>query len=508
MRCFYLLLSLLPLLAVQGLLAQDLRTKEQRLYEIQLRQAQWKVDAAKLEMETRLSDYEESKDLFEQNIRTLDELYIYQRTYQKAKLAYDQAVIALEETRLSFLRDATHVAIVEARKYRTPDGFRQVEITLENGSNLNQAMSLNPDKTREEVGALLEMRNLKVSLESSSQSIVIGSPYEQPIRSLALGEQLTLNFRLLKDEEAVVVVLETLDGQRSTFHIVLRKDSLQDAPTIHSVQFSQEGDLNSRIRYGLILERLALDEKTFRLAVLNLPDEIDYAFIDPATNANLSQVKFSEETTQLQLELELQIPEKLSRQFVDQVLEFYVFISDTEGYGQVERLANMGHSVGMTDLMMLDGSGERFELIPRGTGALETQIATRYWEISSGERVAARVELLNNGTLTVAEVHLLLTPPLDWTYLCTPDTIEHIAPGEKIVVDVELIPPQAQTVGEYDVRIEAKGHVDGERVDASEKDITVRIVAQADIGQSVLILVGVLALVIGAAVVSIKASRR
>ena len=118
------------------------------------------------------------------------------------------------------------------------------------------------------------------------------------------------------------------------------------------------------------------------------------------------------------------------------------------------------------------------------------------------------LELLNSGTLEVEEAHLLLTPPLDWTYVCTPDTIEQIAPGEKVVVDVELTPPQAQTVGEYDVRIEAKGHVDGERVDASEKDITVRIVAQANLGQSALILVGVLALVIGAAVVSIKASRR
>lgn len=507
MRSFSFFLFILCTLPA-ALVAQDLRTKEQRLYEIQLRQAQWKVDAAKLEMETRLSDYEESKDLFEQNIRTLDELYSYQRAYQKAKLAYDQAVIALEETRLSFLRDATHVAIVEARKYRTPDGFRQVEITLENGSNLNQAMSLNPDKSREEVSALLEMRNLKVSLESSSQSIVIGAPYEQPIEALALGERLQLTFRLLKDEDAVVVVLESLDGQRSTFHIVLRKDALQDAPTINSVQFSQEGDLNSRIRYGLIVERLALDEKTFRLAVLNLPSEIDYAFIDPSTNANLSQIKFSEETTQLQLELELQIPEKLSRQFVDQVLEFYVFISDANGYRAVEQLASMGNGISMADLMMLEGSGERFELIPRGRGALETQLATRYWEISSGEQVAARVELLNNGTLAVEDVHLILTPPLDWTYTCSPDTIKQITPGEKIVVDVQLMPPDTQVVGEYDVRIEAKGHVDGERVEASEKDITVRIMAQADLGQSALILIGVLALVIGAAVVSIKASRR
>ena len=56
---------------------KDLRTKEQRLYEIQLREAQWQVDNAKLDMETRLSDYKENKDLFDQRLRTLDELRAY-----------------------------------------------------------------------------------------------------------------------------------------------------------------------------------------------------------------------------------------------------------------------------------------------------------------------------------------------------------------------------------------------------------------------------------------------
>ena len=97
------------------------------------------------------------------------------------------------------------------------------------------------------------------------------------------------------------------------------------------MQFSQEGDLNSRVRYDLILKRLAEDEKTFRLAVVNLPREIDFAFLDPATNASLTQLKFSEEVTRQQLELELQIPEKLSRHFVDQTVEFYVFVTEQAG---------------------------------------------------------------------------------------------------------------------------------------------------------------------------------
>lgn len=493
-----------------AILAQDkdLRTKEQRLYQIQLRQAQWQVDAAKLEMETRLSDYDETRDLFQQNIRTLDELNSYQRAYQKAKLAYDQAEIALEETRLSFLRDATHLSIIEARKYRTADGYRQVEIVLDNGSNLSQAMSLNPDKSQAEVSALLEVRNINVSLESNSAKMIIGVPYEQLIASLALGQQQTLTFRLLKDEDEIVVVVKTLDGQRENFHIVLRKDSLQDTPTINSVQFSQEGDLNSRVRYDLILERLAEDEKTFRLAVLNLPREINYTFIEQTTNANLSQVKFSEETSQQQLELELQIPEKLSRRFIDQIIEFYVFVTDTDGYRQIEQFNRRDTPISKEELATLSGNVERFELIPRGQGALETTIATRYWEVSGDESVSVRIELLNTGTLAVENIRLILTPPLDWTYTSVPATIERIPAGEKLSATVTLVPPAEQMVGEYDVRVEASGVSDGEKVEASEKDLTIRVAASANLGQNILILVGVFALIIGVAIVSIKASRR
>ena len=165
---FRLLVILIALCSAAPAQDKDLRTKEQRLYEIQLREAQWEVDNAKLEMETKLSDYEENKDLFGQNIRTLDELNSYRRAYQKARLSYDQAVIALEETRLSFLRQATHIAVLEAKKYRTREGYRKVELTIENSSNLAQAMSLNPDKSADEVRALLEVQNVIVTIEQWS----------------------------------------------------------------------------------------------------------------------------------------------------------------------------------------------------------------------------------------------------------------------------------------------------------------------------------------------------
>jgi hypothetical protein len=490
--------------------AKDLRTKEERLYAIKLRTAQWEVSSKQLQMENRKSDLDAIQDLYEDKIETLSSLNKAKRAYQQANFDYQQAIFDLKRTRLDFLRDATHLTIRKAVKYRTRDGRRQIDITIENASNLDQAVFLNPGKTPAEIQPLLEVRNIKVSiLDSPSSGVVIADPYEMTVPSLKLGESRTLTFRLLEDDDAVVIAMDMLDDQQNDY-IVLKRESLQDIPTINSVQFSQEGELNSRVSFDLILERLADDEKTFRLAIVNLPHEIDPAFRDPATNANLTQVKFSEEVTRQQLELELQIPEKLSRKYVDQIIEFYVFITDQEGFLQIGELNRKygNRTVPLEEVNAIKGDKERFELIPRGKAALEAIIANRYQEVKTGEEVMVRIDLLNTGTLEVEGVYVVLTPPLDWTYTTQPDTIDRILPGDKEPVNITLVQPPDLGVSEYDIRVEAIGYEGNERIESQEKDITIRVEAQADIVRNALIIGGVIALVIGVAVVSIRVSRR
>ncbi|MFC1526170.1 NEW3 domain-containing protein [Candidatus Latescibacterota bacterium] len=489
--------------------AKDLRTKEQRLYEIALRSAQWQVDSKRLDMLRTEREYDAIQDLYNQNIETLDELNRAKREYQQSKLFYGEATTELERTRLNFLRDATHISIVEAKKYRTASGRRQVDIVFLNGSNLDQAMSLNPERSSDEVAALLEIQNIGLSLQDGF-GLIVAEPYDTLVASLKLGQRDTLTFRLLDDYEDVVVAMSLQEARPEELHIVLRRESLQDIPTVNSVQFSQEGDLNTRVRFDLILERLAEDEKTFRLALVNLPREINPAFIDPSSNASLTQVKFSEEMTRQQLELELQIPEKLSRHYVDRTIEFYVFVTDAEGFKQIGELnrQNRDGPIPIEEINQIIGEKERFELIPRGQGALETIIANRYQEIKTGEEVVVRVDLLNTGTLEVEKAHLVLTPPLDWTYTTQPETIATILPGEKEPINITLVPPSGLGVSEYDVRVEAAGYEGSERIEAQEKDITIRVEERADVIRNALIIGAVIALVVGVAVGSIKVSRR
>ena len=501
------------LLLATGLWAQegakDLRTKEQRLYDIQLRQGRLNVDKRGLDMETKRSDFLAIQDLYEEKIETVERLNKARRELMAAEREYNEAQHELDRTRLEFLRDATHITIRQARKYRTLDGRRQVDITLMNASQLAQAMSLSPDRTEAEIRPLLEVQNMKVSLEDFGGTI-IAQPYEQVVPALALGDSVQLTFRLLEDWDDVVVAMTYVDESEENHYIILRRESTQDLPSINSVQFSQEADLNTRVNYDLILERLAEDEKTFRLALVNLPREITPAFVDPGTNASLTQVKFSEEVTRQQLELELQIPEKLSRRYVDQTIEFYVFITDTEGFARIGEL-NRSHSGGvipLEEINTIPGNKERFELIPRGRAVLETIIANRYQEIRTGEEVLVRVDLLNTGTLEVERVHVVLTPPLNWTWSSNPDTIDRILPGEKEPVNITLVPPEDIGVSEYDVRIEAAGYEGPELIEAQEKDITIRVEERAAVIRNALIIGAVIALVIGVAVGSIKVSRR
>ena len=125
-----------------------------------------------------------------------------------------------------------------------------------------------------------------------------------------------------------------------------------------------------------------------------------------------------------------------------------------------------------------------------------------------GEEVTVRLDLLNTGTLEVEAAHLILTPPLGWSREVAPDTIARIIPGEKEPVNIILSPPAEIDVGEYGVRVEAAGYVGSEKVEAEEKDITIRVEARARIVRNALIVVAVIALVVGVAVWSIKVSRR
>lgn len=191
-------------------------------------------------------------------------------------------------------------------------------------------------------------------------------------------------------------------------------------------------------------------------------------------------------------------------------MEFHVFITDQEGFQQIAELNRTygDKTVPVEEIAEVKGRREVFQLIPRGKAILECIIPNRYQEIKTDEEVVVRVVLLNTDTLEVERAHLVLLTPMGWTYSTKPDTIDKILPTEKEPVSITLAPPAGLGESEFDVRVEASGFPGVERIEADEKDITIRVKARVSLVRNTFIIGGVILLVVGVAVVSIKASRR
>ena len=108
--------------------------------------------------------------------------------------------------------------------------------------------------------------------------------------------------------------------------MILKKDAARDLPTIASTQYALEGQLGTKVQYDLELERLASEEKSFSLVMLNLPKELSFAFVDPASGSRITHLKFTEERSSQHLQLEISIPDKLDPKYVGSSIDFVVLV--------------------------------------------------------------------------------------------------------------------------------------------------------------------------------------
>lgn len=251
-------LCLLAMLPVEARQDADLaRTRTGLLNELSLRRAQVALDRAREEYDRYASEYENAQQLFAQSIISKKELDEAVSQYTQSQQLLEQAKIGLEETKLAFLDNATHITIMEAKKYYNSDGRRMLDVELKNTSNLAQAESalaaVDPNaqsdvqwQNPESLRALLDIENIIVSIVSDAASI--GKPYEAIIPLLPYGKQQKITFELLADVEQTGVKLQYLN-QITTENIYLEKESLQEIPTVVASQFALEGQLGSDVSY-------------------------------------------------------------------------------------------------------------------------------------------------------------------------------------------------------------------------------------------------------------------
>jgi hypothetical protein len=492
------------------------KTRTELLNELSLRTAQVALDRAREEYQRCQSDYEDARRFFEQSIISKKELDEALSSYTQARQFLDQAEIRLEETKLGFLDNATHITIVEAKKYYNSDGRRMLDVVLKNTSNLVQAESalaaVDPNtesrvqwQNPESLRALLDIENIIVSIVSDGASI--GKPYEEIIPLLPYSEQQKITFELLADVEQTGVKLQYLN-QTTIENIYLEKESLQEIPTVVASQFALEGQLGSDVGYALDLEMLVTSVRNFSVAVTNMPPQIRCSFVEGGSR--ITSVHFSEDLSKHNVMLRASIPQKLDVAMIDKRIDFQAWIATTAQLEQINKLRRQHEPelIPEADLEAIKAARVDLTLIPKGAGRLEIRINNLYMEIKPQQDVELKADLYNDGTLTLFNVTPEISPPLGWQFLVEPKLVERLEPSEKQEVRIHLVPAVEAGVGEYEAQIEARGQSGSEVIDAIEKRLKVRINAETNITATLALVVGLVVMITGIVFMGVKLSRR
>jgi hypothetical protein len=494
------------------------KTRTELLNELELRKAQVTLEHARQAYDRDHRELGNSQALFQRHIISKQELDRAISADAQSLQNLRQAEIALEQTKLGFLANATHITILEAKKYYDNEGRRMLDLVLKNTSNLRQAESslilADPNlqaglawQDPDQIQALLNIENIIVSIVTNNSSI--GKPYEEIIPVLPYGEQKKVSFELLTDVEQAGVKLQYLN-QQVMDTVYLEKESLQEIPTIVATQFSLEGVLGTEVRYDLSLEMLVTSDRNFTLAVTNVPAQINCYFMDSTGSSRITSVRFTQVASKYNLSLRASIPRNLDVGMIDKRIDFQVWAVTLAQMELINKLKRQRPDATLTneELTQIGTGRVDLSLIPRGAGSLEILIDNLYTEITLQDEALVQSDLHNDGTLTLFNVTPEISPPPRWEAVVEPNTIERMLPNEKKTIRIRLRPPSDADVGEYETMIEARGQSGSETVEAIEKRVKVRINPESGLSMTLLLVGGLVVLVVGIVIFGVKLSRR
>jgi hypothetical protein len=433
---------------------------------------------------------------------------ISEQEFVQRRTEYLQAQVSYQEALISFMGSEVRVSVASAVKYQDEAGKKFVRVSLRYSSKeLKELAKLNIDaKDIFPLDFLQEIKDVYVSLRSDGK--IISDPYEKTIPSLALEEERQVSFQLLKDVENLDVNV-FYAGKNETTSVYLQKGLSANIVTVNSAQFSQEADLESEATYDLSLEKFSGEANVFRLKVVNLPQQISYEFIDTETQARLSQIKFTEGVTSLELSLKLYLPKNADEEVViDKPIEFYCLALDEEQSSRLNELLSRASSVNTKDLDNLRAGSVKLEIVPRGVGKVEVQALSLYHEIKVGENLNMEVNVKNTGTRRLDNIRIYTDLPLNWRSEIRPDLIASLDQGKEEIVTIEFIPPEDVSVGDYEPKVRTECIADNRRVESEDKIIRVHISAKANVIGITLLVLLLVGLLVGIVIFGIKLTRR
>ena len=456
-----------------------------------------------LYLEKVQSDYKFQKEEFLRQKKLHDKGLISDRDFEASQANFQTARATYQQAVLSIVFEQPHITIDQAIKYQSREGKKRVRLGLRNTTS---GLEGSKDIQLEDLEGIRmdQITNVYVSL-LNDKGAIISRPYEAKIPVMPYNKSIDADFYLLQDLDNVTVrcVYGTTKEEKT---IYLQKDESANKVLITSEQFSQEADLGSRASYVMTLELFSSMENVYKLDVLNLPRQIAYDFLEAATSARLSQVKFSQDINTRKLSLETYLPDRYdSTGFViDQPIAFFAVAIPQNQLLEVNREKKFTAS----ELDRMKLSYIRLELVPRGVGRIQVRAANFYQEIKPGDKVQMNLTIYNDGTRRLDNIKVAADVPLNWISAVTPDLVGSLLPGKEQIISVTITPPADVNVGDYEATLKTESFANNRKVESEDKKIRIHIVSSANIlgtGILIIVLIGVL---VGVVVFGVRLSRK
>lgn len=455
---------------------------------------------ARAAFEIAKQKYDNDKELYEQKAISLAEFNNSKNEFLSKEVDYQKLILRL-------ISQQSYIIIEKAVKYQNSKGEKRVQLTMRSSTEGNQDYIKQFEQHFDVFTP--EMRTAKVyniflSINNIADNTIIGSPYEIRIPYIDNNATAVADFNLLRDAESVQVVLN-YNGKKDTKNIYLEKDASANIVAINSTQFAQETDLGSSAAYDLSLERFSSTDDVYRFKIVNLPRQASYDLYDGDNNVRLSQLKFNQGVNIRKLSLKVYLPDREDEDIrIDKPLNFHLIVLKEKDF---DKLSN---SVTMTqkEIDEIQSGKIGLQLIPKGIGRITVKAPSLYHEIKTGDSLAMKITVLNDGTRVLDNIKISTENPLNWKSVIKPDVIATLAPGKEQEVFLSLLPPGDVNVGAQEVKIKTLAMVNNRTVETEDKTVRIQVEARTPIVGTILLILLLLGVLVGIVVFGIKISRR
>ena len=452
--------------------------------------------------------FEAAKAEFERNQAMFNKQFISMKELERVKSAYSDAEVNYQQALLAVLFEQQYVSVVEAVKYQTKDGKKHVRLKLANTSGGGEEFKklLNIDDKLFRSLQPETINDVYVSLLNENNAI-ISQPYEAKIEELDYGKPRTVDFVLLQDLDAVTVNIIYGSGTQRAPKIFLQKDQSANRVLFQSDQFSQEVDLGGSASFSMYLELFSGSSNTYKLEIVNLPQQINNYFVDQVTQAKLSQFKFTESSQTKKANLQVYLPDRPTGDVqIDKPISFFVVAVPYERMKEVE--FRQGKIYTKEEIEKLDLGYLKLEITPRGKGELKVNANQLYFTSLPGDKIEVPLEILNEGSRRLDNIEFELDLPINWTKEIKPQIIESLDIRKDKRVVITFTPPDDVPVGKYDIRLRTTCISDEKLVKAEDKTITIEVKQSENIFGTILLVLLIIGLVSVIVVFGIKLSRK